>query len=482
MALASLELALKHARSAQSVWSERTPRQRFSAIGRIANLIAVHQRELLDLSPRANASPLEVLTSELFPLADACRFTAKVGARALAPTSLSFRYAAWWMGRIGVRTTREPWGIVLVLAPSNYPLFLPGVQIIQALAAGNAVVVKPAPGCEQILARFQQCLIEAGIPQELHPIIDSSVESGQHAITQGVDKVLLTGSASTGRAVLAKLQSSLTPSTMELSGCDAVFLSDKADLTRASRCLAYGLRLNGGATCIAPRRVFVTHAQLATFRELLVAELERKADVSYRVPVQVCGAIRAATQQATSSGAEIVYGDLPLENSSQMQPIVLSGATPQMRVAREDLFGPVVSIMPVNSMAEALELDRLCPYSLAASIFGPVGYAEHWASQINAGCIVINDIIVPTADPRVAFGGRQQSGWGVTRGWEGLLEMTRPKTICTRYGNWLPHLDRRYSRSDELLGELLKLFHARSLSAKFGALRAIINSRPHKES
>ncbi len=473
----AVEQAINAARLAQVWWRDRTPRQRLSAIGLLSDQIAQHQRELLELSPRKNATRAEILSSELFPLADACRFTAKIGRRALAPTSRSFRHGAWWMGRIGVRTSREPWGTVLILAPSNYPLYLPGVQLIQALAAGNAVVIKPAPGCEAILQRLRQCLVKVGVPAELHPILASSTEAGQAALAHGVDKVFLTGSASTGRAVLSQLLPSLTPSTMELSGCDAVFVSDKADLARVAKCLVFGLNLNGGATCIAPRRVFVTTGQVDQLADLLVSELSQSAPKHFQVPLNVSKNISSTVSQALAAGARIICGTMPSVDSVEMQPIVLRDVRPQMQIAREDLFGPVLSMLTVDSMSAALEADRLCPYSLGASIFGPQNFAEHWAEQINAGCVVINDIIAPTADPRVAFGGRQLSGWGVTRGWEGLVEMTRPKTVCSRYGSWLPHLDRTNANNDRLIGELLKLFHSRGLVARFAALRKIILNR-----
>ncbi len=181
------------AKTAQCEWARRPPRERQRAIGRIAPQIALDQVELIALSPRANASPAEIISSELLPLADACRYAARVGHRVLAPKTHSIYRGAWWMGRIGVQVTRVPWGVVLILAPSNYPLFLPGVQIIQALAAGNAVLVKPAEGCEAILHRFAGCVIAAGIPAEVIKIIYSSIAAGQGAIDAGVDKVFLPG-------------------------------------------------------------------------------------------------------------------------------------------------------------------------------------------------------------------------------------------------------------------------------------------------
>lgn len=384
------------------------------------------------------------------------------------------------MGRIGVDVLREPWGTVLILAPSNYPLFLPGVQIVQALAAGNAVLVKPAPGSEEVLQALKSCIVDAGIDEDLVQILPVGIEYAEEAMDQGVDKVFLTGSVHTGRAVMRRLSETLTPATMELSGCDAVFLTSQADLVRAAKCIHHALRMNGGATCIAPRRIFVTEPHREQFTEMLRQQFQQNPNEVFEIPKNVALATRRATEQALARGAEILVGELPEElldrdaTHCSMRPLILSNVDPRMEVVRSDLFAPIASLIAVNDMTEAINADRVCPYSLGASVFGPRSFAEHWASQIEAGCVVLNDIVVPTADPRVAFGGRDQSGWGSTRGAEGLLEMTRPKVLCTRYGNWLPHLDAEKSQDLQLLGQLMQLTHSGSLRSRFAALRKII--------
>lgn len=465
---------LADAHEAQGAWATQIVRHRLRAVGRIAERIAAEHAELVSLIPRADSSSAEILASEILPLADACRFTASVGGRVLAPHSRSFRHGAWWMGRIAVSVVREPWGLVLVLAPSNYPLFLPGVQIVQALAAGNAVLVKPAPGCAAILERFKQIIVDVGIPESLIQVLDTSIDSAQAAIQHGVDKVILTGSINTGHSVMSQLAETMTPATMELSGCDAVFVTAHADLMRVARCIAFGMTLNGGATCIAPRRIFVLAEHQQTLAELLAAEFANSERKKYRTGQRNAELVSGFVREALDAGGRLVYGKLPSAESTHMQPLVLADIQPDMAIAREDLFAPVTSMIPVKDMSAALIADRHCPYSLGASVFGPHNAAEHWAAKIEAGCVVINDVIAPTADPRVTFGGRNQSGWGVTRGMEGLLSLTRPKTICARRGNWLPHLDKSNANNAEIMAELLQLFHAGSFRRRLQALRNIV--------
>lgn len=453
--------ARKAAIDAQCKWWNTAPRDRFRAIFSIAAELA-HRCDELVAAVERPATAAEILASEVFPLADSCKFAAKHGPRILAPRSHQAWLGSWWMGRVGVSVRSEPWGLVLILAPWNYPLLLAGVQMIQAVAAGNAVLVKPSPGCEQVTLLFRECMVAAGVPQELVQVLPSEVEAGETAIRLGVDKVVLTGSAGTGRKVLHMLADVLTPSTMELSGCDAVFVLPQADIKRAAKAIAFALKLNSGATCIAPRRIFVTQDNLSTLCDFLQEELIDAASTPLRPPI--LAQANELIAAAVADGARVLTGgDTHSEN---FFPTVLVDVQPHMHVAQADVFAPLVSVIQVVDMTEAVRFDAQCPYHLGASVFGPEPHASHWAEQIQAGCVTLNDTLIPTADPRVSFGGREHSGWGVTRGPEGLLEMTRPKVVCERRGQWMPHFDRTVAADQLLLTHLLKFFHARTLAER----------------
>lgn len=445
----------------------------FSKFRALAGIISEKVDELVEVVQRPAASRAEKMASEILPLAAACQFVGKHGRRLLAAQRHA-GMAPWWLGRVSVTTLRQPWGVVLVLAPSNYPLMLSGIQIVQAIAAGNAVLVKPAVGAETAMEVFKRCLTEAGLPSELLQILSSDISSGETAMRLGVDKVFLTGSADTGRAVQLQLAGRLTPATMELSGCDAVFLAGGADLSRAAQAIAFALRLNGGATCIAPRRVFVEKR----FREELCVLLKKElADApSVPVPPKPLSVAQSAINQAVQGGAEILCGRAELDATDAMQPVVLTHVRPEMMVARSDIFAPVSSLIEVKCMEDAIEADRVCPYHLGASIFGSENEVEKWRPRIYAGCVVVNDIVVPTADPRVAFGGYDMSGYGVTRGAAGLLEMTRPQVICERKGNWLPHLNPSLSNNAQLVNALLQMSYAPSWMKR---LRSMLSLASH---
>jgi len=454
-------------RLGQTAWAARPLRERLRILRALRHGLAARSAELVRAVRQETSRPeAEILSSEIVPLADACRFLEREAPRLLATRRLGADGRPAWLTGVESEVRREPLGLVLVIAPSNYPLFLPGVQAVQALAAGNAVLWKPGRGGLAAAEAFGALAASAGLPAGLLTVLPESPDAAREAIAAGVDKVLLTGSAATGREVLADLARRLVPAAVELSGCDALFVLPGADLERVARAIRFGLALNGGATCIAPRRVFVPHELAPRLEEriaALAAELPAvplDSETASRVRVLVAGAIE--------QGSRLLVGSL---DRDALHPMVIADALPSMRLLREDLFAPVVSLVRVSGMEEALADAALCPYALGASVFGPEDAAVALAGRVRAGIVVINDAIVPTADPRLPFGGRGASGFGTTRGAEGLLELTVPKVVAIRRGRRLPHLENPQPGDADLFRAWLSLAHGGGPRARLrGAL------------
>jgi acyl-CoA reductase-like NAD-dependent aldehyde dehydrogenase len=347
---------------------------------------------------------------------------------------------------------------VLIIAPSNYPVFLAGVQLLQALTAGNAVLLKPGDGSSAAGVALTRICGAAGLDPHLIRVLPEAPTSVQDAIEAGVDKVILTGKAETGVAVLAELAPHLTPATLELSGCDAAFVREDADIDLAATALQYSLRLNGGATCMAPRRVFVARA-LANALETRLAHLVRQLP-PFPVTPAMSSRVQHLVAEACSQGARHLSGTYCPDGA--MTPVVLADAAPTMRLLQEDVFAPVLALVPVDDDVEALHAASCCPYALGATIFAEADTARRLASHIRAGVVVINDVIVPTADPRLPFGGRGRSGYGVTRGAAGLLELTAIKAITARSGRWRPHYEPLLCGDDSLFQTYIAAVHAAS--------------------
>jgi acyl-CoA reductase-like NAD-dependent aldehyde dehydrogenase len=460
-------------RHAQARWAAITLRTRLQVIRRFRQLLAEQAESVamsvVGSSPRSVA---EILSSEMIPLAEAGNFVERRAETFLAPRRVGRRGRPLWLGGVTSVVYREPFGLVLVIGPSNYPIFLPGVQLLQALAAGNAVLLKPGPGGTGAAQELARLLNAAGLPASLLRVLPEFPEAAQVAIRAGVDKVFFTGSAATGVQILAQLAPRAVPSTMELSGCDAVIIRADADLDLAVRALGFGLRLNSGQTCIAPRRVYVARSVATEFEGRLAQMLSDHWPVAF-TPAQ-CERLSPLLVEALAQGAHFLSGKVQA-GGDIVGPVVIAGANSSLPLLREDIFAPLLTILTVADDEEAIALANDCPYALGASIFTRnETAARSLAARLNAGGVIINDLIAPTADARLPFGGRKLSGFGLTRGPEGLWEMTTTKVVTERRGRWRPHYDARRAEDAALFRDYLGLVHGGTLRHRWDSLRQLM--------
>lgn len=374
---------IEAARAAQRDWEQRPLRRRLDFVAQIRRAVAAEAITLAKLAAAPNERPVaEKLVSEVIPLLDACRFLEKQARWILRTRYFGARGRPLWLRGSSFTVERKPFGVVLIVGPGNYPLFLPAVQLLQAVVAGNAVLLKPAENCTSPLRWLTERLrLTSGLVQ----LLDEPPENARAAVRAGVDKVVFTGSSENGRNLLTVMAERNTPGVFELSGADSVFVRHDADLVRAARAIAFGRRLNDGDTCMAPQTIFAHQA--------------------------------IAPQ--------------------------LSDAVGDVRVFSSD--------------AEAIELARAAEHGLGASIFSAdEKAARDFAGQLPTGFVTINDLIVPTADPRFPFGGARASGFGTTRGAEGLLEMTYPHAVAVRRGGRLPHLEPAQPNDEKLFAAYIR--------------------------
>jgi acyl-CoA reductase-like NAD-dependent aldehyde dehydrogenase len=464
--------ALAHARAAQPGWASTGLRGRLAILRRARHRIGATAIQIARSVPHHQPGALhrtvaDTLVSEVLPLAEACRFLEREARWILAPQRLSTHTRPFWLRRVTAETRREPLGVVLIIAPANYPLFLPGVQALQALAAGNAVLWKPAVGGSAPAEALRDLLVGCGLDPALLQVLDESPQAAGDAIAAGVDKVCLTGSAATGTSVLTQLAAHHTPAVMELSGCDAVFVLPGAAVDRVVAALAFGLRLNGSATCMAPRRLFL----VGEHRRLMPAMLDAfKALPAVALPARVQVQLTDLLEDALGLG-----GSLLMEGAvEELRFAVISRATADMRIAQSDIFAPVLSIFDVPDTDAAVAAHAPCPYALTAAIFGPENEARALASRLPVGTVLINDLIVATADPRISFGGRKGSGFGVTRGREGLLEMTALKTVVAQHSRDLRAYRPTTPDHEPFFTAYLEAVHSGTWRARWHGLRRLL--------
>lgn len=468
--------AMADARAAQSRWSLTPPAGRRRLIRELRRLIAENALPLAEASASARGRPaLESMTTEVLPLTEACRFLERQAGRILAARRLGRRGLPIWLTGVHAEVHREPIGVVLIIGPGNYPLLLPGVQLVQALAAGNAVLLKPGIGGSPVARVLTGLLVRAGFDPRLVALLPESPEAARAAILTRPDKVLFTGSAATGEKILAQLAPHLIPATMELSGCDAVLVRADADLDLTVKALSFALVLNGGATCMSPKRVFV-HQSIAAELQGRLARAFRAGENPSLPTSAAAKNLRPLIEDALARGAHFIAG-----GEQDGAAIILGGVASASRLLREDLFASVLAIVSVTDDLEAVLRANDCPFALGAGIFSrDESAARSLAARLNAGVITINDLLVPTADARGPFGGRGRSGFGVTRGAEGLLELTAPKMVTVSRGKFRPAYMSPQPGDGAIYSAYLELTHGRGLKSRWAALVSLVRGIIHR--
>ena len=459
---ATLEDTLRRARLAQIEWAAKPLHDRLLPIAGLRARLAREGEKLADVvADEIGKTRFEALGAEILPTAETCEFLIKRGPGLLAPRREPFRGTVPFSGSATVR--HLPWGIVALLVPWNYPLFLCAGSALNALAAGNAVVMKPSPRAKETVAAFAQWLYDAGIPPELAPVLESSDEMGKALVASPlINRIVFTGSSKTGRSVLTAAAQNLVPATVELSGFDAVFVLADANLNLAADAVSFGVRINAGRTCICPRRVFVESAVAAEFTRSLSQKLTARKLLAPMDPQTLREADELAAKLNTIPGVSVLNGR---KMGDAEKAIAVSGG-PDAQLAAQGNFVPAVVVTQVKDSDEALRLDASTQYALGASIFtenSRTAYAI--ASKLRSGMIAVNECLTPAAEAALPFGGSGESGYGVRSGVEGLMEMTRPQTLAFSRGTYRPHHVAE-SEAEALILALLRARHSGSLFSR----------------
>jgi acyl-CoA reductase-like NAD-dependent aldehyde dehydrogenase len=454
-------------------WATYSMQERLAILRKARHVMASMTTEFADaISPNLARTKADTLVAELLPLLEAGKYLERNAARILAPRRLGRRGLPYWLSGVNSEVQRAPVGTILIIGPSNYPLFLPGVQALQALAAGNQVIWKPGREGKPVADLFRHTLIRSGLPATALQVTNDTVAAGEDAIRSGVDKVIFTGSADNARAVLHAAAERLTPCVIEASGCDAVIVLESADVALVTKALAFGMRLNGSATCMAPRRILLVGASPArksSFETSLLAALEKITGI----PLS-----QSARDQLKHLIADAVVSGATLHSVLEInqRPILVTNVKPHMAIARSDIFAPLLSIIDVGSLEEIVTAQQECSFGLTAAIFGDEREARSLGKKLNVGTVIINDLIVSTADPRVPFTGRRMSGFGATRGAEGLLEMTTPKTIIAKRSPSTRQYDPTGITHESLFDGMIHASHAGSLKQRWSGVKKMIRA------
>jgi acyl-CoA reductase-like NAD-dependent aldehyde dehydrogenase len=423
-----VDQAVARAAAAFPAWRAVTPPDRAALLRRLADAVRAHQEELALIEARNAGKPIGDARGEMGMVAQVFDYYSGAPERLLGDTIPVAGGQAW--------TVREPLGVVGLIVPWNFPLTIAAWKLGPALAAGNTVVLKPAELTPLSALRFAEIALEAGLPEGvLNVVVGPGSTCGARLVAHpDVAKIAFTGSTEVGRSIAAGAAQTIKRVTLELGGKSPNIVFADADLSAAAASAPSAVFGNAGQDCCARSRILVQASALDEF----MAELE-SAVKSIRVgdPLDEetqMGPLISAGQRSTvasfvDDGAPVAFrGNTPDGPGYWFAPTVLCPVDPLARAAREEIFGPVATVIPFNDEQEAIQLANDTIYGLSGSIWsGDGGRALRVARALDAGVISINsNTSVRVATP---FGGFKQSGYGRELGPHALDAYTEVKSI-----------------------------------------------------
>lgn len=471
--------AVARARRSAEVWGALSFKERRAHLLDYRRELVRRMDDIIDTVHRENGKTRADAAQELLLVLNHLTHAANRAAQLLKPRHVSSGILANYRSRVSY----HPYGVIGVIGPWNYPLHTPMGSISYALAAGNAVVFKPSeltPLSGKLLVECAQAAIP--IP-DLVQLVTGYGDTGAALASAKVDKLAFTGSAPTGRRVMAAAAENLTPVLLELGGKGPAIVTADADLDRAASGVVFGSLMNAGQACISTERAFVVDAVYEEFvgkvvalvRSLKVGRDEQAHYGAMTLERQI-DRVREHVREAIEQGARAVVGGLESFKGRFVEPIVLVDVTPTMKVMREETFGPVLPIAKVASAEEAVRLANDSSFGLGSAVFARTGGYE-LAERLRTGMTSINAVAAFAAIPGLPFGGVGESGFGRIHGDEGILEFVRVKAIA--YERFpLPGLGMAFGEPDKQLPQLKqmmsKLYGGSAIDGVSSVLRKLV--------
>ncbi|HEX8905699.1 MAG TPA: aldehyde dehydrogenase family protein, partial [Longimicrobiaceae bacterium] len=334
----------------------------------------------------------------------------------------------------------EPYGVVGVISPWNFPFSMPGIPTVAALFAGNAVVIKPSEVTPRTGAMLAELAREA-IPEhpDLVQVVQGAGDAGAALVRSGIGKIAFIGSPGTGRKILGGAAETLTPVVMELGANDVSIVCEDADLERAAAGVVWGAISNAGQVCMSVERALVPERVYDRFARAVEAEMQRlrvggqgEYDVGRLIFPPQRDIIQHTVDDAVAKGARVVLGGKTVSDEGPVYaPTLIVDATPEMALNTRETFGPVLPLVRVKDEEEAVRIANSGPFGLNASVWTKSrAKGRKIAKRLHAGMVMVNDVLINFGIPELPYGGVKESGFGRMMGDEGLLEFSQVKAVA----------------------------------------------------
>lgn len=432
--------AVELARQAQKDWAALSFRERGRIILKARAIVLEDLEEIATLVHRESGKPsAEAISMELVPTLDLMQFFARRTGRLLKPERVGIgQYGL--MGRSS-KIIYKPLGVVGIISPWNFPWAIPLGEVVMALMAGNGVVLKPSELTPLIGLKIGEVFKRAGLPEGLLQVTTGDGSTGAALVEAGVNKIMFTGSVATGKRVAEAAARRLMPVVLELGGKDPMIVLDDADVERAAHAAVWGAFANSGQACASVERCYVQSSIAPKFIDRVVEltrELKQGAragqspDIGSMSSERQLKIVDEHVADAVSHDAKALTGGRRLAEpvGAFYEPTVLVDVDHSMKVMREETFGPVLPVMTFESEAEALRLANDSIFGLTASVWTKnISRGRRIAEQIEAGTVMVNEVLYTHGIAQTPWGGVKESGLGRTHGRLGLLELVQPQHV-----------------------------------------------------
>lgn len=487
MEAADVAAAVSRARAAQPAWAKLSYRERARLILRAREIVLDQLDDIATLVSRETGKPVtEAISMEIVPTLDLMHYFAENTKQILKRRRIGLGQYSF-MARTSY-IVYKPLGVVGIISPWNFPWATPLDEVVMALMAGNAVIVKPSELTPLTALKIADVFKQAQLPGGLLEVVTGDGSTGAAVVDAGVNKIMFTGSVNTGKRVAEAAAKHLTPVVLELGGKDPMIVLADANLENAARAAIWGAFCNSGQACASIERCYVHESIADKFVDLVVKEtkllkqgnaLASEVDVGAMTNERQLKIVEDHVSDAIERGADVRAGGHRVNESGGWfhEPTVVTGVDHSMKLMRDETFGPVLPIMTFRTDEEAVRFANDSIYGLTASVFtGDLDRGKRLAEQIDAGTVMVNEVVYTHALSQTPWGGMKQSGYGRTHGGLGLLELVAAQHI---HVNALPGLADVWwfpytKRAGELFRDFARRFTTGSLIRSIPLLPKIL--------